>query len=233
MPRENNYLHPDSRASSIELALAIIACVVLFLVGILAFFTPEIKPSDQLTLLVLGATFLVASRTRLYELVVSRNDVTTFFLMMGMFVIYAIARKAGPETGYSIRFAALPDDEFVIPYSAYFVVVGALITGPLRWKKQNDFLRATISAIVIIASLGVFSFILMHRFYPAGPTKMLDPSPLPYLGMFLIEYGCVALLCHVATSHHTTRRLVVNTFPLLLLALWFRFLYISSPSESG
>lgn len=149
-----------------------------------------------------------------------------------MFLIYGIARMAGPDEGFSLQFAALPGDKFVIPYSAYVVVFAAILTGPFWWFHRLNWPLALLAGIGIVAVLSFFSFFLLQRYFPVGTTEILDPTPLPVLGLLLVEYASVALLCHAVALRRQTRRLALRTLPVILLVLAARHQFFPA-SEDG
>lgn len=213
--------------------LSRLALAALGAIAILAFFAPSVSLPDRMAFLPLGlamASFWIPS---LLRRVSSHREASTFILTAAMFLIYSLARSVGPDEGFELRFAALPDDSFVVPYSAYIVVFSTLITGPFWWQRKNEWTRSIVGAVTIIAILTLGSFTLLRSHFPTGPAEILDPAPLPTLAMKLIEYGCVALLCHAVTALKETRCLALRLLPGALLVLWARHQFFVAPEESG
>lgn len=208
------------------------ALAALALVCALAFIPSTSVLADRVTLLALGAGCALLCWTPLLKHVKATPERAAFVLTAAMFVIYGLARAAGPDEGFSLRFAALPDDEFVVPYSAYVVLFGAILTGPYWWFHRNNWTRSILSGVTLVGFFALVAFSLLRRYYPAGPTDILDPSPLPPLAMKLVEYGCVALLCHAVAARRHTRRLALRLLPGVLLLLWTRHQFIVAPEES-
>ncbi|MDQ3813900.1 MAG: hypothetical protein M3347_08110, partial [Armatimonadota bacterium] len=146
-----------------------------------------------------------------------------------MFIVYGLARRAGPEEGWALTFSALPDDRFVISYAARCVLIGALLTAPAWLRNISGWTRALLIGLILIAALALFSFLFLYRHYPAGPTETLDPTPLPHLALQIVEYGSLALLCNVVGAHPPLRRLVLRLLPLALLTLWARHQFMAPP----
>lgn len=207
------------RNSTREVLLAQVALVALAVVCILAFIPSNAALADKTALLVVGLAGAVFCWTPLIRHVKCSSHRTAFALTAMMFLVYGLARSAGPDEGFALQFAALPDDKFVVPYSAYVVVLAAIVTGPYWWFHCLNWTRSLLAGIGIVALLGYFSFFLLQRYYPVGVTEILDPTPLPTLSMLLIEYGSVALLCHAVAIRRQTRRLALRALPAVLLLI--------------
>jgi hypothetical protein len=152
----------------------------------------------------------------------SRHNAATFALAAAMFVIYSLARRSGPEEGWSLRFAFLPDDVFVVPFAARIVMAAALLVLILHWKVLSGWTRALVIGAGIIAAWALFSFRLLSGYFPVGVTETLDPTPLVTTLLQLVEYVALGILCSAATAHPAVRRWILRLLPLVLLALWAR-----------
>lgn len=211
--------------------LAYLALAALGAIAVLAFIAPSVSLPDRIVLLPLGLAALSFWIPYFWHRVGTHREVAAFILTAAMFLLYSLARSAGPDEGFQLSLAALPDDSFVVPYSAYIVFFSALITGAF-WRHQNDWTRSAITAILIIGLLALASFTLLFQYFPSGPTEVLDPSPFPTLAMKLLEYGCLALLCDTVTAHKATRHLALRLLPGVLLLLWVRHQFFVAPVES-
>lgn len=214
-----------------EVIFAYVALAALGAVTFLAFLAPSVSLPDRIIFLPLGLIALTLWNPFVLERARIHREIATFILTVAMFLIYSLARTAGPIEGIELRFAALPDDVFVIPYSSYVVVFAALLSTPTCWRRHSDWTRSIVGAIAIIALLAVGSFGLLRQYFPTGPTEILDPTPLPTLAMKLIEYGCIALLCHVVAAREQTRLLALRLLPAVLLFLWLRHQFFIRPEE--
>ena len=217
--------HTRHRLFSLLAALALATVIGLA-------FSAAAEPTlaDRVTLLFLGTVALVLFWTPLARHLETQHNVAAFALTAAMFIVYGLARRAGPETGrIALEFAALPGDKFVISYAAWAVVPGALVTAPAWGRHLTGWSRSLLLATVLLALLAIGSFLLLRLHYPVGIGETLDPTPLPNLGIQIVEYGCLALLCDAATGHPWTRRLVLRVLPLALLALWARHQFMAPP----
>jgi hypothetical protein len=207
-----------------DFIFAALAALFLLLLWALAFWPGETSRADALTLGVLGVVAVLLCWTPLARHLELQENAATFALTAAMFIVYALARRVGPSDGWALTFPwlALPDDRFVVPYAARLVVLGALLTAPLWWRNLQSWTRALLGAAALLLALAAIGFRLLASFYAVGPVEQLDPSPLPYLGMQIVEYSCLALLCNAATAHPTVRRWALRALPILLLALWAR-----------
>ncbi|HVF10555.1 MAG TPA: hypothetical protein VNA16_07125 [Abditibacteriaceae bacterium] len=213
------------RVFSLLAALALGAVIALA-------FSPSAEPTlaDRVTLLALGIVAVVLFWTPLLRRVETQHNVAAFALTAAMFIVYGMARRAGPETGkIALQFSALPGDKFIISYAAWAVALGALLTAPAWGRHLTGWSRSFLIATVLLALLALGSFLLLRLHYPVGLGETVDPTPLPNLGLQIVEYGCLALLCDAATGHPWTRRLVLRVLPLALLALWARHQFMAPP----
>jgi hypothetical protein len=217
-----------------EAIMATLALLALGILSGLAFASPaeKIAPADTITFLFLGLTSCALFVPRWLTLFETQSGSGTFALTAAMFVVYSLARRVVPEHGWSIRFATMPDDEYIFPYAAYVALFGAILVAPYWWKYRSAGTRAILAALAVIALLAGFAFWLLGRFYPVGPTQRLDPTRLPDLYFMLIQYGCVALLCRAVAAHAPTRRLALRLLPFLMFALWARFHFIQPAEET-
>jgi hypothetical protein len=171
---------------------------------------------------VLGAAGIACFWSPLLRWFEDEPNAGSFALTAAMFVVYGLARRAGPAEGRGLQFAALPDDKFVISFAAYVVVGAALVTAPFWARHFTGWLRALLAAVVLVAALGTGAFLLLGNYYSVGPTETVDPSSLPHLGMQLVEYTALTLLCGVVGEQPLLRRWMLRLLPVLLLGLWAR-----------
>lgn len=224
--------HPNARNSLGQTRLPCIALLALALLCGLAFLPSTSPLSDRITLLAIGCGLGLFSWTRLYKHIALTPERAAFVLCAGMFVVYGLARSAGPETGFSLRFAALPDDEFIIPYSSYVVVISALLCAPCWWLHKNNWTRTLLSTSVLLGFFTIFAFWLLQRHFLVGPLETLDPTPLPRMAMNLLEYSCLALLCQTVATNTITRKIALRTLPGVLLLLWAKHQFLVAPEDS-
>jgi hypothetical protein len=222
----------------VSLASSLVATIALGLLVALAFGNVQPSPADKATLLFLAVSALLAGWTPLSSHFEDEtngvprrgaHNAATFFLAAALFVVYSMARNGGPEEGWSLRFAFLPDDVFVVPYSARIAVIGALIALPLGLKVLSAWTKAVWITLIILGSIALFSFRLLSGYYPVGVTETLDPTPLVQTWMQVIEYASLAFLCSSATAHPAARRWILRVLPLVLLALWARHQWGPAP----
>ena len=233
MVRYNNGRSSRSDRTPQEAIVASFALCILLLICVLACFTPSAKVvlADKITFLFLAVVFTLFW-SPLLKVLEAQSGGGCFMLTAAMFVVYSMARRVVPENGWSMRFAGMPDDDYIFPSSAYLVVVSAMFTSPFWWRYRNNWTRALLSGIAIVAALAGFSFWLLSRYYPVGTALKLDPSALPNLFLMLIEYSCLALLCRAVGAYSPTRRFALRVLPLLLLALWSRFHFIPTEGDA-
>lgn len=207
-----------------------IAALAIGLIMALAF-TNAAQPSlaDRVTLLSLGLAGAICFWTPLRRHFEERADAAAFALTLALFVVYAMARRAGPEHGWVLRFPLLPDDEFAVSWAARVAVVGALAATPGWIGNLNGWTRAVLAALLVVALLGLGSFTFLRGFYPVGTTEILDPKPLAVALMQVVEYGALALVCGAACAHDGTRRTLLRVLPLAILALWARHQFFPAP----
>ncbi len=149
-------------------------------------------------------------------------------------VLYPLARRFAtpvPEQGgLALRFAGL-EEGFPISYAAVLAVVGALVVLIPTWRAASGLSRAVALALSCVAFFAWFSFRLLAPFYPVGATEVLDPTPLAHVGMQVVEFGALAILCHASVAHPGARRWVLRLLPLVLLAVWARHQFGAPPAE--
>lgn len=200
---------------------AAIAAFGLLAIVFLAFLpTVTATPADKITLLFLAVVAFICFWTPLQHFFLNNSGATAFALTAAMFIIYSLARGAGPDDGWALRFAALPDDTFPVSYAARIVILCAIITIASLWKRLTGWTKSLLCGALLLALLATFIFRFLSGAYPVGVTEVLDPTPLPHLGMQLLEYSAVALLCNVVAAHPVARRIALRTLPFVLLALW-------------
>jgi len=212
-----------------DLVFAALAAGFLLLLWALAFLPGETSRADVLTPFVLGIAAMFLFWTPLSRHFEFQENAAMFALTAAMFVIYSLARRVGPDDGWALSFAwlGLPDDRFVVPYASRIVVLGALCTAPLWWENMQGWTRSLLGGAVLLLVLAAISFRLLASFYKVGPVEQLDPTPLPHLGMQIVEYFCLALLCNAAAAHPNVRRWALRALPILLLVLWARLQFFS------
>ena len=238
---------PDTDLPSPPFAGAVVALAALAFIALLAFSgasRPEL--SDKIALLFLAITATVCIVTPLRAFFDSRADAATFALIAAFFVIYGIARHAGPEEGTSftllrwtkfkmhwpsLHLALLPESPIAIPWAAYISVIGALLVLVLARRAPSPPARALLAAVAVVGAIGIGIFRFLGSYYPVGATEVVNPEPLVYALMQIIEFGAVAILCSAVASHTTTRRLALRALPILLFTLWARHQFGPAPVE--
>lgn len=209
---------------------AMIATVALILVVLLAFSgATKPTPADKVTLLALAVLAALCFWTPLYAWCEAQEGAFAFGLTAAMFIVYGLARRAGPASGPEVHLPFDPEDPITLSYAAIIVVVGALITAPFWWRNLTGWARAVWGSIAVLAVLAFGIFMLLKGHYPVGATEIVDPAPLVYLTGQLIEYGALALLCSLVCAHVATRRLVLRALPIVLLLLWARHEFAAAP----
>lgn len=214
--------------------ISALAALPLLLIIALAF-DGDVRatPADRAALLflaVVAAIFFYSPARKYFEhRGAESHNAATFAMTAALFVIYNLARRAGPEEGASMKFAFLPDDEFVIPYAAMIVVIGTLATLPLGFKTIGGYTRSLLTGALILGLLALGSFRLLSGYYKIGVTETLDPTPLIHMLFQLVEYAALALLCSIATAHQKMRIWLLRAAPLVLLALWARHHFAAPP----
>jgi drug/metabolite transporter (DMT)-like permease len=108
------------------LALALVTALAFSTANTATFRHVRATSADGATLLFLALCAALIGWTPLQKYFLdtdrfdrSRHNAATFALAAAMFVIYSLARRSGPEGGWSLRFAFLPDDGFVVPFAAH------------------------------------------------------------------------------------------------------------------
>jgi hypothetical protein len=218
------------QADSRDVLLSVPAALALAAIAALALL-PTVEPTtaDRVTFLLLAVVGAVCFWTPGLRFFEERTDAATFALTLVAFLIYGLARQAGPQQGWALRLALLPDTPLVVPYAARIVVVVALVTAPLCWRNRNGWTRALLAAVTVVALLGFGTFVLLGCFYTVGETEVLDPTPLVQLLMQALEFASLALVCSAACAVPATRRWILRLLPVLLLVLWARYQFFPAP----
>jgi len=203
-------------ASFIALAaLAVIALLALNNVS-------QPSSADRATLLFLalaGAICLLTPLRRHFE----SADAATFALAAAFFIVYTLARNAGPDEGWTLNFRLLPDLPIVVSWAARVAVGGALLSLIAR-PRFAGLTRALLAAMLLLAVVGAVMFNFLAYYYTVGTTGSAKVNPefliLPMLQ--IVEFGAVALLCNAVAADPVTRRLAMRALPLVLFCLWAR-----------
>jgi hypothetical protein len=218
------------RADSRDAVLSLPAALALAALAALALL-PTVEPTtaDRVSFLLLAVVGAVCFWTRGLRFFEERAEAATFAITLVVFLIYGLARQAGPQEGWSLRLALLPDTPLVVPYAARIVVVAALVTAPLWWRNRNGWTSALLAAITVVALLGFGTFVLLGRFYTVGETEVLDPTPLVQTLIQALEFAALALVCSAACAVTATRRWILRFIPLVLFVLWARYQFFPAP----
>lgn len=201
----------------------------LSLLGLCLLALGDVRPTsgDQLTLFVLGVAALICvvgnvlGVNPLRRLFASR-EAATWALMLAFFVVYGMARRAGPQDGWRLNTTLLPDTPLPIPYAARLVWLGALLSLPAWSRALTAPTRAILASLLLVALFGLGSFLFLRRFYAVGETEILNPKPLLDTLLQASEYGALALCCTAAGANILVRRWVLSALPILLLMIWAR-----------
>jgi len=211
----------------------------LLAIAALAFF-PAVTatPADKVTLLFLTVVAFICFWTPLLRRFETHPAAATFALTAAMFMVYSLARTAGPDTGWLLKFPILPEDKFTVSYAARIVILCAIVTlpfgwRPFWWRDLHGWTQSLLLGAVLLAVMATFIFRFLSGAYVVGVTEQLDPTPLVHLGMQLVEYSAVALLCNAVTNHPVARRFVLRLLPFLLLALWARHQFMAAPEAAA
>ncbi|MBV9467751.1 MAG: hypothetical protein JOZ57_00735, partial [Abitibacteriaceae bacterium] len=173
---------PDSTTSSRTLIGATIAAVALGLVVLLAFSTAtKPQPADEMTFAVLALMAAVCFWTPLYRWCERQEGGLPFGLSAVMFIIYGLARRAGPVHGVEFHLPIDPEDPIVVSYAAMVVVAGAVITLPFWWRSVSRWTKAVLLGSALIAVIACCIFTFLKGYYPVGSTEIIDPAPLVFL----------------------------------------------------
>jgi hypothetical protein len=218
--------------TSLEAVAPAVAGFGLIAISALAFAPAVVAtPADKITLLFLAVVGLICFWTPLLNIFERQPSAAAFALTAAMFVVYSLARTAGPKDGWALQFKAIPEDKFVISYAARIVVLCAIVAAPTWWRNLNGWIKALLTGALVLALLSAFSFIFLSRSYKVGVVEELDPTALPHMGMQLVEYTALALLCTTITAHPVARRVALRLLPFLLAALWARHYFAAAPPE--
>jgi len=194
-------------------------------------FSPAViaTPADKLTLLFLAVAALICFWTPLLRIFDEQPSAAAFALTVGMFLIYSLARNAGPKDGSVLQFSAIPDEKFPVTHAAKIVVLCAFITIPAWLRQLNGWLKAVVSGAILLALLAAGSLYFLGGRLKVGVVEEVDPTYLPIVVMQLVEYSCVALLCTVVTANPVARKVALRFLPFALLALWGRHYFMAAP----
>jgi hypothetical protein len=149
-------------------------------------------------------------------------------------VVYPLARRFAPEMpetgGLALRFPGL-EEGFPISYAALVAIAGAIVVLFPTGRVLSGLTRAVALALGALAFFAAVSFQLLRPHYPVGATEVLDPTPLVHLGMQVVEFGALAILCHAAVAHAGVRRWLLRLLPLVLLGVLARHHFVAPPAE--
>ena len=216
---------------------AVPALLALAVVGALAFFPdpkllgPADLGPDKLTLLFLGACFLVALVPTLARHLIENRDAATWAVLVAGVILFHIADRSG--VALRIAWSQTPDDPLTVSYAMVALVLGALLSAG-AWIRGGAPERALVGGLALLAVLGAGSFYLLSRFYTVGVTETLDPTPLGTLMVQVVAYAGLALCARAATASRSARGVLFKILPILLLAVWARhkFAPIPAPVEA-
>lgn len=203
---------------------ATLATVVLLLLALLAFDPLKLvtsSASEHITLLFLALCSAVVAYSPLRRHFESA-EAAAFVLTAAWFVIYALARRAGPGDGWTASLSNSPEITFKISYAARFAVAGAVTAAALNRVALSGFTRAALGVMLVVAVLLLGNYVYLSQFFQVGETEALDPVPVTQALLQLMEYASVAALCGVAAANGRTRAGLLKLLPVLLLALWAR-----------
>ena len=199
----------------------------VWLVGLLAL-VPEVSDdfSIPLTLLVLLIGAVVVGWTPLCSKLEKYSDIAMFGVTAAMFVIYGLARRFDGGLAQTVHSGIFMGDEYALSPAAFLVFAGAVLSLPAWWRHFRGWLKAVIIALLTLAILGFGSFWFLGLHYPVGAVERLDPTPLLPLAMNLLEFFFLTLVCIGACATETMRKVLLRSFPILLLLLFCRHTFI-------
>jgi len=207
---------------------SIISLAALLGIALLAF-NSVTQPSlaDRATLLCLAVSSALCLLPPLRRFFERRADATAFALMAAFFIIYTLARNAGPDVGWSWQSRFLPDQPMGISWAARLVVGAAILSLGLSLVTRLRFAgitRAILVALGIFGATGIVMFNFLGHYFSVGVTgnTQLNPELLFNALQQIIEFGAVAILCQAVAADAPTRRLAMRALPVLLLLLWAR-----------
>lgn len=189
------------------------------------------SPTDEVTLWFLivsaGLTFLPALRAR----IVDSEEAATFGLIAVAFVLFQLADKVHPETGFGIQVADMPE-KLVFSPAWYLAVLGAAFSAPL-WFRRGGPERFVLWSTHVVGVLGLGSFWYLSRFFKISVTEGMDPVPMVRLVMHIVGFGSAALCCRAAALDEKIRRAAFTGLPVALFAIWARHHFVHAPAEAA
>jgi hypothetical protein len=214
---------------------SLLACVALLLVALLAFDPmrlTEASAAERITLFFLALCAAVCAYSPLRRHF-QTLEAATFIFTAAWFVMYTLARRAGPAEGWEFSLAAVPDVSLKISYAARIAIVGALTAAALNRAALSAFTRAALSTMVVAGVLLLSNFAYLAQFFIVGDIEQaqLNPVPLALALMNLLEFGSVAVLCGVAAADARVRSGLMKLLPVMLLLLWARTQFGPIPAE--
>lgn len=203
------------------------AAGALWLVGVLALL-PDVSGdvSVPFTLLTLALTALIICWTPVFEKLQENPDAATFCVTAAMFIIYGLARRFDGGFDLTVHSGIFAGDEYSLSPAAILVFAGAVLSAPSWLGRFHGWAKAVIAALLALAVLGFGGFWFLSRYYTAGPTEILDPTPLLPLVMNLLEFFFLALVCVAACAGVQTRKVLLRSLPILLILLWGRHAFL-------
>lgn len=208
---------------------AVFGALALGALLVLSALVPGPKSNDLAVLLLLGLA-AVALWTPLGRRADANPDAATWLLFLAMAVVYSLARRAGPQEGYTLNLSILPDSPVDVPYATRVVLVGALLSVPAWVRNLSAPLKAVLAAAALVAVLGVVSFQYLRPTYTVGEVEILNPRPIVESLMQCLEYAALGLCCAATTAHPVLRRFALRALPLLLV-VWARHAFRPVPVE--
>lgn len=203
---------------------AVLAAVVLLLLALLAF-DPlklvQVSAAEKITLLFLACCTMLAAYSPLRRHFQNPDAAAAAFTVV-WFVIYALARRAGPTEGWNHSLETAPEYLFKFSYATRLAIAGAVTAAALNRTVLSGFTRAALVAMLIATALLLGNFAFLSNFFKVGETNTLDPIPITHALLQFMEYGAVAVLCGVAAADTRIRQGLLKLLPILLLALWAR-----------
>lgn len=220
------------KAGAARAAGSLVALLALGLIAFLAFHGAT-QPSlaDKISLLFLAVASGLCLLPPLWRAIDANPDAATFVLSTAFFIIYSLARRAGPDDGWALPIAALKDAPIMLPWSAYLALGAVLPALLLARPRLAAPVRAYLAAVAVVGFIGCVLYKFLGHFFPVGITSVLNPELLFYTLLQSVEYGVLLLLCNTVCSHAPVRRIAMRLLPLILLSLWARHQFAATPVE--